>query len=84
MLAILPIDGRLITADAIQTHREICARVIEGGGDYILPVKDNQPTLRADIEAAFAEPEAGLSPPPEPVSSGSFRCIAIFKMTAIG
>ena len=61
MLAILPIKGRLITADAIQTHRAICAAVIEGGGDYILPVKDNQPTLRADIEAAFAEPEAGLS-----------------------
>ena len=63
MLAILPIKGRLITADAIQTHRAICAAVIEGGGDYILPVKDNQPTLRAEIEAAFAEPEAGLSPP---------------------
>ena len=62
MLAIMPIKGRLITADAIQTHRAICAAVIEGGGDYILPVKDNQPTLRADIEAAFAEPEAGLSP----------------------
>ena len=25
-------------------------------------LKDNQPTLRADLEAAFAEPEAGLSP----------------------
>ena len=62
MLAILPIKGRLITADAIQTHRAICAAVIAGGGDYILPVKDNQPTLRADLEAAFAEPEAGLSP----------------------
>ena len=64
MLAILPIKGRLVTADAILTHRAICAAVIERGGDYILPVKDNQPTLRADIEAAFAEPEAGLSPPP--------------------
>jgi hypothetical protein len=64
MMAILPIKGRVVTADAIQTHREICATVIEGGGDYILPVKDNQPTLRADIAAAFAEPEAGLSPPP--------------------
>ena len=62
MLVILPIKGRLITADAIQTHRAICAAVIEGGGDYILPVKDNQPALRAHIEAAFAEPEAGLSP----------------------
>jgi hypothetical protein len=64
MLAVLPIKGRVLTADAIQTHREICAEVIERGGDYILPVKDNQPTLRADIQAAFAEPEAGLSPPP--------------------
>jgi DDE_Tnp_1-associated/Transposase DDE domain len=70
MLAVLPIKGRIITADAIQTHREICATVIEGGGDYILPVKDNQPTLRADIEAAFAEPEAGLSPPPDRATPG--------------
>ena len=38
MLAILPIKGRVITANAIQTHREICATVIEGGGDYILPL----------------------------------------------
>ena len=65
MLAILPLKGRLITADAIQTHREICAAILAGGGDYILPVKDNQPTLRADIQAAFAEPQAGFSPPPE-------------------
>ena len=36
--------------------------VIEGGGDYVLPVKENQPTLAKDIAAAFAEPEAGLSP----------------------
>ena len=38
--------------------------MIEGGGDYVLPVKENQPTLVKDIAAAFAEPEAGLSPPP--------------------
>jgi DDE_Tnp_1-associated/Transposase DDE domain len=73
MLAILPIKGRVVTADAMQTNREICAKVIEGGGDYILPVKDNQPTLRADIEAAFAEPEAGLSPPPGRAARGLYR-----------
>lgn len=73
MLAILPIKGRVITADAIQTNREVCAKVIEGGGDYILPVKDNQPTLRADIAAAFAEPEAGLSPPPGRAAPGLYR-----------
>ncbi len=73
MLAVLPVKGRLVTADAIQTHREFCAAVIEGGGDYLLPVKDNQPTLRADIEAVFAGPEAGLSPPPGGAARGGDR-----------
>jgi hypothetical protein len=73
MLAVLPIKGRVLTADAIQTHREVCAAVIAGGGDYILPVKDNQPTLRADIQAAFADPGAGLSPPPGRATGGLHR-----------
>jgi predicted transposase YbfD/YdcC len=32
MLAVLPIKGRIITADAIQTHREDCAAILAGGG----------------------------------------------------
>ena len=40
-----------------------CAAVLGGGGDSILPAKDNQPTLVSDIAAAFASPPAGLSPP---------------------
>ena len=43
MLAILPINRRIVTADAIQIHREICVPVFEAGGGYILSVKDNQP-----------------------------------------
>jgi DDE_Tnp_1-associated/Transposase DDE domain len=64
MLGILPIRGKVVTGDAMFTHRDVCAKVIERGGDYILPVKENQPTLLANIAAVFAEPEAGLSPPP--------------------
>jgi DDE family transposase len=64
LLGILPLTGKIITGDAMFTHRDICKVVIDGGGDYVLPVKDNQPTLAKDIEAAFAEPGAGLSPPP--------------------
>jgi DDE_Tnp_1-associated/Transposase DDE domain len=64
MLGILSIRGKVVTGDAMFTHRDVCAKVIEGGGDYILPVKENQPTLLANIAAVFAEPEAGLSPPP--------------------
>ena len=62
-LGVLPIKGKVITGDAMFTHRDFCAQVIEGG-DSFLPVKENQPTLLANIAAVFAEPEAGLSPPP--------------------
>src|SRR6516164_7890193 len=65
MLGILPVKGRVVIGDAMFTHRDVCTEVIKGGGDYLLPVKENQPTLLADIQAAFAEPPAGLSPPPE-------------------
>ena len=65
MLGILPVKGRVVTGDAMFTHRDVCTEVIKGGGDYLLPVRENQPTLLADIQAAFAEPPAGLSPPPE-------------------
>jgi DDE family transposase len=64
LLGVLPLKGKVVTGDAMFTHRDVCAKVIEGGGDYILPVKENQPTLRANIAAVFTEPEAGLSPPP--------------------
>ena len=56
MLGILPVKGRVVTGDAMFTHRDVCTEVIKGGGDYLLPVKENQPTLLADIQAAFAEP----------------------------
>ena len=44
--------------------------VMEKGGDYILTVKDNQPTLRATIEKLIPAPEAGFSPSPAHPSNG--------------
>jgi hypothetical protein len=63
LLGVLPPEGKVVTADAMFTHRDACAAVVEAGGDYALPVKENQPTLARDIAAAFTEPPAGLSPP---------------------
>jgi hypothetical protein len=54
----VPLAGRLVTADALLTQREVAARIVQAGGDYLLPAKDNQPALRADLEAAFS-PVAG-------------------------
>jgi len=63
VLAALPLAGRVVTADALLTQREVCRQVVAGGGDYLLPVKDNQPALEADIAGAFS-PAAGAGPRP--------------------
>ena len=62
MLKVLPLRGAVVTADAMFTHADFSRAILRGGGDYILPVKDNQPRLRADIALAFETPQ-GLSPP---------------------
>lgn len=53
LLELLDIHGALVTIDAMGCQKEIAAQIIEGGGDYVLTVKDNQPTLRAEIEGCF-------------------------------
>jgi hypothetical protein len=61
LLGLLPLKGAVVTADAMFTHADFCREVRRGGGDYLLAVKENQPTLLRDIEAIFA-PDAGGSP----------------------
>jgi len=54
--AIRQIDwqGRVLTGDALYCQQVVCAQVVEAGGDYLLIVKENQPTLLADIQQVFA------------------------------
>ena len=54
LLAGLVLEGRLITGDAIFCQRDLSREVLDGGGHYLWVVKDNQPTLLADIQAALA------------------------------
>lgn len=54
LLAQLPLAGRVVTADALLTQRRVSAQIVAQGGDYLLPVKDNQPRLRADLADAFS------------------------------
>jgi hypothetical protein len=53
LLKTLPLQGAIITGDAMFTQTEICRTIIDGGGDCFFTVKDNQPTLKADIALAF-------------------------------
>ena len=53
ILDILDIRHATITTDALNTQKDIAAKIIDKGGDYALPVKGNHKTLREDIELAF-------------------------------
>jgi predicted transposase YbfD/YdcC len=53
--------GRVLTGDALFCQRHLCAQVRAAGGDYLLLVKENQPTLFADIGLLF-DPPAALGP----------------------
>jgi predicted transposase YbfD/YdcC len=64
VLACLDLRGKIVVGDAMQTQRDLSVQIIEADGDFIWLVKDNQPTLRSDIEQWFA-PEThvkGFSP----------------------
>jgi len=54
LLDALVLDGRVITADALHTHEDVARAITQRGGDYLLPVKGNQPILRQDIALVFA------------------------------
>jgi predicted transposase YbfD/YdcC len=60
LLERLDMTGKIVTGDAIFCQKSIATKIVERGGDYLFPVKDNQKTLRRDIETAFNE--AGFSP----------------------
>ncbi len=47
------LEGAVVTIDAIACNPQIAQSIRDAGADYLLAVKANQPTLQADIEAAF-------------------------------
>ncbi|MEA2744156.1 MAG: hypothetical protein QOG25_2527, partial [Acetobacteraceae bacterium] len=55
-LKLLPLQGIIVTGDAIFTQTAICQAIIDGGGDYFFTVKGNQPALKGNIEQAFRAP----------------------------
>lgn len=56
LLTQLAWTGRVLTGDALYCQRTLCRQIIEAGGDYVLRVKDNQPSLRADLALLFDPP----------------------------
>ena len=58
LLELVDLRDKIVTTDAMGCQKEIAKTIVTGGGDYILAVKDNQPTLHAEIQAVFAQAPA--------------------------
>jgi predicted transposase YbfD/YdcC len=57
LLELLDLRQKIVTIDAMGCQKEIAKIVVEGRGDYIFSVKDNQPNMHADMQASFAAAE---------------------------
>lgn len=55
LLELLQIHGCLVTIDAMGCQKEIAQKIVDSKADYLLAVKDNQPTLTAAVTAVFDE-----------------------------
>ena len=56
LLSRLVLRGCVITTDALLTQTKVAEQVLAGEGDFVFVVKENQPTLYADIKLLFDAP----------------------------
>lgn len=61
MLDLIPVKGKLIVGDAMFCQRDLSRKIRAKQGDYLWPVKDNQPDLLAAIEDAFDDADTSPS-----------------------
>ena len=59
LLELLDLHDKIVTTDAMGCQKAIAETIVDGGGDYILAVKDNQPTLHAETPGGLC---SGASP----------------------
>jgi len=59
----LDLQGRFVSLDALHTQTQTARDIVlEGGGDYLLTVKDNQQKLHQNIEKLLPAPKADFPP----------------------
>jgi predicted transposase YbfD/YdcC len=49
MLDVIDVEGSIVTLDAMGCQRDICRKIGDAGGDYVIGLKGNQGTLSDDV-----------------------------------
>lgn len=55
LIKLIDLEGAVVTIDAMGCQTEIAAEIQAAGADYVLALKDNHPTLAAEVKTAFEE-----------------------------
>jgi predicted transposase YbfD/YdcC len=71
LLALLDIKGAVVSIDAMGTQRTIAEQIVKAEADYVLALKDNQPTLHALAEQLMKEAELDRIKSRQATSDGS-------------
>ena len=53
IFALVDIQGAVVSIDAIGCQKAIAEKIVQSKGDYVLAVKENQPSLHAALEREF-------------------------------
>jgi len=85
LLALLALDGRIVTADAMHYQKATAQTILDRGGDYVLALKGNQPALFGDVRLWLDDPattpddacqtvDGDHAPARDPARDGRSRC----------
>jgi len=55
LLKVLELNGSIVTIDALGCQRSIVKSIVSQGGDYVITLKKNQPSLYARVEELFKQ-----------------------------
>jgi predicted transposase YbfD/YdcC len=55
LLGMLDLDGAVVTIDALGCQKDIAQEILDARGQYVLQIKDNQPTLHEKLAVLFKE-----------------------------
>ena len=59
LLDMIDVSGSTVTIDAMGCQQKIAKKIVEKGANYVLSLKENQPTLYQDVHNIFLQAEQG-------------------------
>jgi len=62
LLTDILLQDAVVVGDAAFCQRDLCEQLLAAEADYVLAVKDNQPTLHREIQQEFTAADAAFSP----------------------